>query len=347
MPSALGAMTMKRIFTGKDPIAKSFKKQRQALRSANGTAGRYTNNVVTTQNDVKTIKRGRKTNKRKLVKQKNFRNKIEKALAPRNTHHTYTEIESTPAIINTIIAVRGVVTYQYTSDPNNSEVTTINHGANNPQGVTYIKDQLHNLGGQTSVVNVGAQASTSGPDFRELTVLSSHLDLSLSNPTTSLIPLLYDVYWCVATSTQSQVTHATPMSSWNYCLSINNTLTVNSGTKSDSTFNGITPSDAPGFGKYWKVLKCQRIYLQPGATSDMSFSAGGYKYTPQKFDGQHTIAGITKGVMIVAAIGDNTGMPSAAGQAILRYHTTRRYRVMYPLGKDQIPSLPTNTTRFT
>jgi hypothetical protein len=86
------------------------------------------------------------------------------------------------------------------------------------------------------------------------------------------------------------------------------------------------------------------MYLGSKQTAEMSFAGGAYNYKPTKFLGQATVAGMTKGFMIVAGIGDNTEFLAAGGESILRYHTTRKYMAMYPVMKDQAPSIPSNTT---
>lgn len=325
--------------------AKAIKNMAKAYSQMNKTksnksfGGGNTANVTTVQQDVKTTG-SRKPNRRKLKKQRRFRNKIENALAPRATHHTYVETQGATVNIQTV-ARATQIPHQYTSTLA-SEITVLNGGTDNPTGITYLKDNLHNLAGQATTVSLGAQTGSKA-DQKELTVLKSTLELSLTN--NSVIALVFDVYWCVATTTHDSATHATPLASWEFFLAENNYLTASGGRQQLTTDNGVTPDCAVGWGKYWKILKKHRVYLQSAATSEFKFSGGAYRYKPQKFVNMSTVAGRTKGVMIVGAIGDNTGLPNAVSQPVFRYHTTRKYRVMYPHGKDQIPNVPTNTLR--
>ncbi|QGF19379.1 capsid protein [Antarctic virus COCH21_78] len=303
--------------------------------------GRGMGAATTIQRDVQKS-RTRRPNKKKIAKVNAFRNKIEKALQPNQTHHTYTEILGTPITI-TKTSILNPVIEQYVNTLA-SEVSTLSAGTNNTLGITFLKDNYHNLAAQTgTALQPGAQGVSSDPQ-RQLTVLSQSLDLSLTNP--SSIPMVYDIYWCVATTTTSENLYSTPASTWINLLSQNKNIGISgSAIKTVTTDNGVTPHTAIGFGKYWKVLEKTRMYLQPNATSEMTFKGSPYKYNPQKFINNSIVAGMTKGFLIVAGIGDNTGL--VQGNPVMRYHTTRKYRVMYPLGKDQIPNLPTNSTKFT
>lgn len=312
------------------------KKQRAAM--ARGTA-------VTLQRDVVSTYKKRGPGKKVLAKKRRFRNKLQRAIAPISTHHTYTEVQAVASVV-TNFANGSQITYQYPS-LTNSEVTTLNGGTDNPLGISYMKDQLYNLDSQTSAVKDGAQTDANIHQ-KSLHVLGSKIDVSLSN--ISGTALIFDLYWCVATCTSDDATHATPIATWTNLALANSTMTVagiGTITKMVPTDNGATPHSAPGFGKYWKILEKKRVYIASGGTSEFSYNGGSYFYNPQKFVNQSIVAGRTKALMIVGGIGDNTGTPTTAGPPaapIYRYHTTRTYRVKYPFGKDQLPGIPTNTT---
>lgn len=300
--------------------------------------------TVTTQHDISRSRGPRKASKKKLKRQKRFRNKIQKALAPVATHHTYTEIMQNAITITKTALIDPLLEQYVTSLP--SQNLTINAGSGNGVGITAMKDFMHSLFANSPQLAQGAQPETN-LNNRGIRVLSSKIDLSLTNPHPT-VALIYDVYWCVATITEESSAYATPQGAWETILASNNQMGSGPAQeKTVATNNGVTPSSSPGFGKYWKVLTKQRIYLQAGATSEMTFNGGGYYYNPQKFAGQTNVAGFTKGLLIVGGIGDNTGVTTTApANAVMRYHTTRKYRVMYPTGMDQVPNLPTNTTRI-
>jgi len=333
----------KGLWQGGKMLHAGYKRARAAY---NGPAAA---SATTVQRDLKTTRRGKKTPKRVLRRKTKFRNKIVAALAPNATHHTYTEIQLA-TYTQTKNTGNNPVQEQYLIEvdtalgaPSTVQATlTLNAGGNNVNGIKYLAEQFHNLAAQTvGGLNTGTTAQT-GANSRDLKVLKSSMDVALTNPST--IALVYDVYWCVATMTQDKALYGLPQLAWKQLLVENQTLTVSGAQKTVQTDNGTTPNSAPGFGKYWKVLTKHRVYLQPGATSEFTFEGGAYMYRGGKWDGQQNISGITKALMIVAGIGDNTGLINT--NPVMRTHTTRRYRVMYPYGKDKIPNLPVNTTRI-
>lgn len=298
--------------------------------------------ATTVQQDVK-MTRKKRVNKRVLKRKQRFRQKIERALAPGATHHTYTEIMTDNVTIQKTNTNPGVQEQYLNAEP--TQNITLNTGTNSGGGggVTYLKDSMHSITSQPDVAT-GAQKG-SGGDQKDLKILSSHLDLALTNQSTQA--LVFDVYWCAAAMTDDNALYASPGAAWKTLLAQNSYLgpgTVAGGIETVQTHNGTTPHTAPGFGKYWKILSKQRVYLQSGGTSEFSFSGGAYSYSSSKFSGMTNVAGLTKGLMIVGGIGDNSALLN--GGAVFSYHTTRRYRFTYPHGKDQIPNLPTNTTRI-
>lgn len=323
------AGTAYRGFRQASKFAKTARKMKSATQNRN--SGPKTN---TTQQDVVKMKPRKGISKKKLQKQKAFRNKITKALQPLATHHSYTEI-MTAAITVTKNTASDPCREQYVNGLASQDLT-IWAGTNNNAGVTRIKQAFHTLLSQSQLTD-GAQFA-SPENERQMRILKATIDLSLSN--VSSRGLVFDVYWCVATTTTNDVLHSTPLATWNQLLADNS----NFGSLTDkavSTDNGLTPDMAIGFGKYWKVLNKQRILIQANSTTEMRFEGGGRFYNPQKFLDQAIVAGFTKGILIVGGIGDNTGLINT--NPVFRYHTTRTYRFMYPELKDQIPNRPTNT----
>lgn len=297
------------------------------------------NAAVTVQKDIRN-KRSRKSNKKLLKRKNNFRLKIQKALEPTTTHHTYTEVMSVADIITKPGATNPIQEQYITSS--GGLAYALNAGGANTAGLTYCRDVLHGLFLQSSGVVTGAQIETKTPQ-KDIQVLSSTLDISLTNPST--IAMVYDVYWCVAVMDISDASYATPRLAWEKLLLNNEYMTAGSATRTTVLQNGIKPKDAVGFGKYWKILQEKRIYLNAGATSEMTFNGGSFFAKESVFGGgKSAVKGLTKCAMIVGGIGDNSGL--AIGNNVMRVVTTRKYRVCYKLLGDQAPGLPTNTTRI-
>jgi len=322
----------KRARTAYKSIRSKFTPRTNAAR-----AGR-TSNVTTVQKDVSFKKSGKRTSKKTIAKQKAFRSKIEKALSPLATHHTYNEQNTNAVVVTRPVTAASPVTEQYTST-SQQEVYALNNGRVNPNGVTYIVNALHTLLAQGPNLSTGAQVSTN-TDFRTMTILSSEIDLSLTNP--SNIAMVYDVYWCVATNSFSDANYATPRAAMNTILFNQNTLS--SAVNQYDTLNGVQPKDCVGFGKWWKVLTKERVYLSGGSTSEFTFKGGAYTYNSNKFEDMVAVKGMTKCLLVIGGVGDNTGL--ASGAAAMRLLTTRRYRLKYPQGQDKLPALPTGSARF-
>ena len=326
-------------YKGYNTAKRTYKKIRKVFnnRASAKYQGRIAN-VTTVQKDVQSKKTGRRVSKKVIAKQKAFRSKIEKALAPLATHHTYIE-QNSGTILVTKVGGGLPNLEQYTSTAG-QEIYALNAGFVNPNGITYCAFNLNTLSAQAGAVSTGATASSS-ENNRDLVVLSSEMDLSLTNP--SPIAMVYDVYWCVATQSTSDPAYATPIATMSILLTQNLNLSGSGGVIQTPNINGVQPQDVVGFGKYWKILQKERVYLNPQATSEFNFKGGGYTYKPQKFQEMVNVAGHTKCLLIIGGIGDNTGL--AAGNGAMRLVTTRRYRVRYPTGGDKIPTLPTCTSR--
>jgi len=306
-------------------------------RTTAARAGRASN-VTTVQKDVSYKKIGKRTSKKTIAKQKAFRSKIEKALSPLATHHTYNEQNTAAVVVSRPVTASSPVTEQYVSTLA-QEVYALNSGRANAQGITYIVNALNTLLTQGVLVSTGATVSTA-PDFRKMVVMSSELDLSLTNP--SSIAMVYDVYWCVATNTFNDNNYATPAATMSTILATHNTFST--GIAQTATLNGVQPKDCVGFGKWWKVLSKERVYLNGGSTSEFTFKGGAYTYDGNKFEDMVCVKGMTKCLLIIGGVGDNTGL--ASGVPAMRLLTTRRYRLKYPQGQDKLPALPTSTARI-
>lgn len=309
-------------------LAKYGNKAAKANKPTGGT-------TVTSQRDL-SIKKYGKGNVYKRKKEERLRKKIQGALEPKLTQHTYNEVALYTDQVVTTFA--GSVSEQYVSS-NNDTYYGLNMGNLTANGVTYIKNNLHNLTANTNVA-AGAQPATNIVN-RDIRILSSQIQLSLLNPTS--VAILYDVYTFVATQDISDNAYSTPVSAWANLMALNKTLTVSGGTAPTPYANGIIPYDAPGFAKYWKVLEKQRVYLGGGQTSE--FITKGSKYTLKGGDtlNKYALKGISKYMLVVAAIGNNSQLPVAS--IVASIVTQRKYRVSYTLFDDQIPNLPTNTMR--
>lgn len=313
---------------------RKFKRKTPAARLQRKTVA--LKQTATAQKDAVVMQVGYKQNKKAKARKDRFRKKIERALAPKSTIHNYLEYMASPVTIGVPPA-----SYFQAVNLNRSEDTMLNVGTGIQAGITLFKDLLHKLDEQVEVAQ-GATIDTT-PDLRDLIVLESKLNLSLTNPST--FANFVDVYWCVSVATEESNLHATPLSTWLQCLTQNFALGPSLSFYTETTYGdpGATPENAPGWLRYWKILSKERIYLAGGARAELEFDGGSYTYKASKFAGMQSVAGLTKGVMMIGAISPTDGQSS--GTALYRYSTNRRYKVMYPVGQDRIPGLATNTSR--
>lgn len=313
--------------------------QRFRTRLRERANAKYSNNnssVVTSQRDVKTTKK-RKYNKKLAKKQRAFATKVQKALLPKQELNVYSETHLAQTQLSystTNLNVRG-----QTVSSNN---LFLNMGKkwSTDQNAGFVMGRYQNIAGSTDIVaNKSAKSTIPSAEFK-LHMMNSSLDISITNPlATSTQPTLYDIYECVAAQDISVLQFSTPVACWQNLLNDNYSPTDGASNRPTVDTNGQTPYDCPMFGKYWKILKKTRLYLGPGTTSEIKISSGKYTLSGDKFEDNYAIAGISKGVIIIAGIGDNTNWPLTG--TVLRYVAQKTWHFKYEIGESELPQRPT------
>jgi len=105
-------------------VRKSYNNYRKSV--ANKYAAKSGANTTTVQKDVAYTKH-KKSNKRLLLKQKNYRKKIQKALEPIATHHTYNEVQATASTV-TKVGVLNPIQEQYFNN-SSAQIFGLNYGS--------------------------------------------------------------------------------------------------------------------------------------------------------------------------------------------------------------------------
>lgn len=303
-------------------------------------AKKSSNNIVTSQKDVSVSKK-RKRNIKAYKKKAAFRNKIQKALAPDQALNVYQEVQNAKFIVSN--PAIPVTQYQVVND---STAFVINMGAvySNSTNTGYILGRYRNIEASTNAnANQGAKNTINSNSFK-LNILSSKLETSITNITT--FPMVIDIYECYAMKDIQALNVATPWDAWTTLCNentINNPIDATT-TGTTKLTNGSTPYDCPNFGKYWGIKKKTRVLLPAGNTTEYLMYGGKYKLHGDKFENMAAIKGISKGLLIVGGIGDNTGWTTL--QNVIRHVVNTTYHFKYEVGEDELPQRPTSLVRI-
>lgn len=310
--------------------AKAFELRNNRKRVASNP----TTNIVTTQRDFRSVKK-RKYNPKKNEKQKRFAKKIQKALAPKQELNVYSETFPTTTI-NSFGSVAGNIAGQVVC---NSIMMNTGKLSSSSQNTGFIMGRYQNIGGSTNATsNKGAKSTIPNNQF-EIHVTNSTMDLSITNPPSGLQQTIYDVYEFVAAKNISEAAYADPYTAWNQCLLDNYSPTDATTLRPFLSINGQTPYDCPMLGKYWKVLKTTRLLITQGNTTEYKMNCGKFTLTGELFQNQYAISGITRGVVIVAGVGDNTSWPLTQG--VLRFVPQKTWHFKFAVGDSELEQRPT------
>jgi len=215
------------------------------------------------------------------------------------------------------------------------------------QDTGYVMGRWQNITGSTDLLTKqGAKAVIANNAFR-IRVHSSQMNLSITNLPAALIPTLFDIYEFVAAKdiAVADVLYNTPLKAWKQCLlDAYDPLDTTSKTPVFND-NGQTPYDAPGFGQYWKILKKTTIYLSPNTTAEYPLHCSAFTIKGERFNSLHAISGITKGLIVIAGIGDNNGWPFVTTTAIVRTLVQKTWHFKYFTGESELPQRPTVLAR--
>lgn len=314
---------------------RAFKRVKSTLK-ANRKSRRPTSGTVTTlQKDVTRYK-SKKYNKRIAKRKVAYANKIKSALRPKQELHVYQETYDVTTEISLATAALNVRIQVCTETKLQMNMGKLFSATENTGFLATRYSAIANsTSGQT---NQGAPSPIPVNSF-ETRITGSVLNVSITNPSTNTIPTLYDVYEFVAAKDIADVVFRTPLAAWNQCMA--DCYGPIDATSLKPTFadNGQTPYDCPMLGKFWKIMKKTRIYLGPGNTSEYLFNCGKFTLKGDKFEKNYAIAGISKSLLIIGGIGDNSTWPASG--PIMRFLPQKSWHHKYDVGESELPQRPT------
>lgn len=299
--------------------------------------------VTTTQQDVKST-RSKKYNKVKVKKQQAFAAKINAALAPKRELNVYSE-----TYLGKELGPYGSKFNNIRSQIVDDTQMIINSGKGyvTSQDAGYIMGRWQNITGSTDINTIKGSKSVINNNAFRIRVHSSQMNLSITNLPAALIPTLFDIYEFVAAKDigDDDEPYNTPLKAWKQCIVDAYDPLDGTSKTPDWRDNGQTPYDAPHFGKYWKVLKKTTVYLSPNTTAEYPLHCPAFTIRGDKFASLHAISGITKGLIVIAGIGDNAGWPFIITTPIVRTLVQKTWHFKYFTGESELPQRPTVLSR--
>lgn len=296
-------------------------------------------NIVTSQQDV-SVTRKRKRNIKSLQKQKRFKAKIYKALAPDQELNVYCE-NSLKGVIPNIVGAQVGQQYVSTDLP-----MLLNTGVlwSSDTNTGWILGRYRNITGSNNVL--AAQGSKGLINFNAFKMNFGLTKMEISITNRLAVPLVYDVYECVAARDlgTADANYNYPTRCWIQCLLdayVPTDVTTNNPVRPVVQTAGQTPYDVPSFGRYWKILKKTRVLLPPGNTSEQMIMGNKFTMSGDRFNNNFAIKGLTKGVIIVGGVGDNSAAPASATPETTSVVTNKTWHFKYQLGEGELPQRPT------
>lgn len=267
--------------------------------------------ISTVQQDTSKVYKKRKLSDKKKAKIA-FAKKVRWATKTDTPFNLFKQTQQTAIGVNKT-SVAGTINQQYVGG--NTSVYGINYGTliSTTVGLPFylgkiIADPASDLSITAPKLATGAPAAAS-TDNVNMYITHQRFSIALSN--TTGYPLVFDVYQFVAAIDINQAAFANPYNAWVQGLQDAETYTDNRPTVNT---NGMTPLDTPGFGKYWKLLKKDRIYLSGGAQAEIPMT-GLHKRRVKlnNIQNKYAMKGLTQYFLVVGGIGDDGFLPDGSG----------------------------------
>lgn len=303
------------------------------------------NDAITSQRDIARVatkrKRLSRKSKKRIKRKVAFRKKVTKALAQKQSMHTWCAPPFTTTTVTTDAVAWNSVPYQ----------TVV--GANGLPAANWARFVLgeQNYDGQGNALTTGFSQTmrnffsklqtrwnttdVAPPDANNFSagVMITHEELNLSMTNMLTEPFNVDVYECVAArDITANDAYGNPQLTWSRCLDTETTAfsagTTNSINITTKTL-GCTPYDAPNFGKHWKILTKTRVYLSPGQATAMQFTNKPHFWREDKAQQLSARKGITKHIFFVLASEIGFDLP-ALGVDMLRYCISKQVHFKFP-----------------
>jgi len=330
------------INAGKHLLKKVFAPRQQT------NAGKISS--ITAQQDIIQT-RTKKKNYNKLKKQRAFKVKIQKALAADQELNVYSETWKTKFINSNPGEAQEL--YQYPANASGNLMFCTGRQYTVDYDLGYVQDQYRSIKDSTNVEsNLNAKSIIAASAFK-LRIHSARLNLSLTNvDATTTVPMIYDIYECVAARDlgEADAKYNEPLKCWAELLTESYSPYDATSRRPNIFDNAQSPYDCPGFGKYWKILKKTRVLLGQNQTTDHWIQTRGFTLQGDRWWAMHAIKGITKGLIIIGGIGDNSGVADGtgepkAGHRTYQYVLQKTWHFKYETGESELPQRPTVLTR--
>lgn len=144
-----------------------------------------------------------------------------------------------------------------------------------------------------------------------------------------------DVYECVAASDITDALFSSARLAWAQALILNAQADqLLARTTLLPTMSGSTPYQAPGFAKYWKVIKKTRVLCGPSSKTNYTYFTKPKYINNSKIIGQYATKGLTKDLIIITNPTFNSDTT-----AISQLNT--EWSKSYAIKMDDMPGLQT------
>lgn len=262
-------------------------------RSKSGVSGG--GGPITTQFDYK-VSRGKKRLSKRQKRWKSFVKKVHKAEnANDKTHFLVEGNNGAAAVVGTVgRSLQQVFPSTAVGNDFNLQLAPVGNNASGP--LLFIENLIQQKSVEGVVGLLPVAKILQDVQYR---LLGASCTISWKNVTANNI--FVDVYECIATQDISNVLFATARDAW-----INSLATA---TETDqlavrqtltSGFSGSNPYQAPGFLKYWKVVKKTRVLCGPAAKTNYTYFTKGRMIKNNIAVGKYALKGLTKDLIIIA-----------------------------------------------
>lgn len=286
---------------------------------------------ITTQQDYK-ISRGRKRLNKRQKRWKSFVRKVQKAETANDKTHFLVEANNAAAAISGTagISLQQVCPTTASGDDYNFQLSAV---GNIVTGPLLFVDNLYQQKSVTTVAAGTVNVRTTLNDLK-YKLLGASCTISWKNFTAQTI--FVDIYECVASQNIIDANFATARQAWQYCLANNSESDqLVARTTLLTTFTGCTPYQAPGFAKYWKIIKKTRVLCASGSKTNYTYYTKSRMINNAKVVGHYATKGLTKDLIIVANPTFNGDTIAAATQIGIEWSKS------YAIKMDDIAGLQT------
>ena len=282
---------------------------------------------ITTQFDYK-VSRGKKRLSKRQRRWKSFVKKVHKAENANDKTHFLVEANNGAApVIGTVgRSLQQVFPSTAVGNDFNLQLAPVGNNASGP--LLFIENLIQQKAVEGVVGLLPVAKILQDVRYR---LLGASCTISWKNTTANNI--FVDVYECIATQDISNVLYATARDAWITSLAV--------ATETDqlalrqtltSTFSGSNPYQAPGFLKYWKIVKKTRVLCGPAAKTNYTYFTKGRMVTNNSAVGKYAIKGLTKDLIIIAN-------PTYNGDTAVANQIEVEWSKSYAVKVDDMPGL--------